>query len=162
MWDSATHVQSKVSNINFGIVRKGSRNMCCMGRCCLNTIRLGAGKPMSIHCVPLLVYLFSCRFRYADDDFVFNKTSDSNHLPLIYAQVYSKLNILLILKDLPCTYKWKTSDSYLITYWVRFNNWTFLLLNANILPLLLADDIHVSLSELIRYSEVCLKEWIPI
>ena len=71
--------------------------MCCMGRCCLNTISLGAGKPMSINCVPLLVYLFSCRFRYVDDDFIFNKTSDSNHLPLIYTQVYSKLNILLIL-----------------------------------------------------------------
>jgi hypothetical protein len=71
------------------------------------------------------------------------------------SQVYSKLNILLILKDLPCTYKWKTSDSYLITYWVRFNNCTFLLLNANILPLLLADDIHVFLSQLMRYSEVC-------
>jgi hypothetical protein len=155
VWDSATQVQSKVSNINFGIVRKCSRNMCCMGRCCLNTISLGGGKPMNINCVPLLVYLFSCRFRYADDDFVFNKTSDSNHLPLIYTQVYSKLNILLILRDLPCTYKWKTSDSYLITYWGRFNNCTFLLLNANILPLLLADDVHVFLSQLIPYSEVC-------
>ena len=39
---------------------------------------------MSINCVPLLVYLFSCRFRKFDDDFVFNKTNYSNHLLLIY------------------------------------------------------------------------------
>ena len=39
---------------------------------------------MSINCVPLLVYLFSCRFRTFDDDFVFNKTNYSNHLLLIY------------------------------------------------------------------------------
>ena len=51
--------------------------------------------------------------------------------------------------------KWKTSDSYLITYWIRFNNCTFLLLNANIPPLLLADDIHVFFSQLVRHSEVC-------
>ena len=50
-----------------------------------------------VNCVPLLVYLFSCRFRYADDYFVYNKTSYSNRLPLLYTQVYSKLNILLIL-----------------------------------------------------------------
>jgi len=61
---------------------------------------------MSINCVPLLVYLFSCRFRNVDDDFVFNKTSYSNYLLLIYTQVYLKLSILLILNDLPCTYKW--------------------------------------------------------
>ena len=162
MWDSSTQVQSKVSNIHFGFVGKGSKNMCCMGRCCLNTISLGAGITMSINCVPLLVYLFSCRFRYADDDFIFNKTSDSNHLPLIYTQVYSKLNILLILKYLPCTYKWKTSDSYLITYWVRFNNCTFLLLNANILPLLLADDIHVFYPSWYVILKSVLEEWIPI
>jgi len=50
---------------------------------------------------------------------------------------------------------WKTRDSYLIISLVRFNNCTFLLLNANIQPLLLVDDIHVFLSQLICYSEVC-------
>ena len=34
---------------------------------------LGAGIPMGINCVPLLVYLFSCRFRYVDDEFVLTK-----------------------------------------------------------------------------------------
>ena len=69
---------------------------------------LRGGIPIAINCVPLLVYLFSCRFRNVDDDFVFNKTCYSNHCTLnIYYQVYSKLNILLILKVLPCTYKWK-------------------------------------------------------
>jgi len=128
-----------------------------MDRCCLINNSLGADIPMSINCVPLLVYLFSCRFRYADDDFVYNKTSHSNQLPLIYTQVYSKLTILLILNDPPCTYQWKTRDSYLITYWIRFNNCTFLLLNANMLPLLLADDILVFLFQLVRYYEDCYR-----
>ena len=155
MWDSATQVQSKVSNINFGIVGKGSRNMCCMGRCFLNTISLGAGIPMSINCVPLLVYFFSCRFRYADDYFIFNKTSDSNQLPLIYNVCPSLLEIKHTTDPERSALYIQTSDSYLITYWVRFNNCTFLLLNANILPLPLADDIHVFLFQLMRYSEVC-------
>jgi len=80
VWDSAPQVHSKVSNINFGIVGRGSRNICCKGRCCLINNSLGAGIPMGINCVTLLVHLFPYQFRYADDDFVFNKTSYSNHL----------------------------------------------------------------------------------
>jgi len=45
-----------VSNISFGIVRKGSRNICCIGRCCLNNNSLGPGIPMGINCVPFLFY----------------------------------------------------------------------------------------------------------
>ena len=45
---------------------------------------LGGGIPIAINCVPLLVYLFSRRFRNVDDDFVFNKTCYGNHLLIIY------------------------------------------------------------------------------
>jgi len=40
-----------------------------MLNCLINNI-LGGGIPMGINCAPILVYLFSCRFQYADDDFV--------------------------------------------------------------------------------------------
>jgi len=57
-----------------------------MLNCLINNF-LGGSIPMGINCAPLFVYLFPYRFRYATD-FVFNKTSYSNHLLLIYTQVY--------------------------------------------------------------------------
>ena len=43
---------------------------------CLINNSLGGGLPMGINCAP---YFFTCRFRNVDD-FVFSKSSYSNHL----------------------------------------------------------------------------------
>jgi hypothetical protein len=104
-----TGVNNEDTNIvgmDFRIVGRGSRNICCKGRCCLINNSLRAGIPIGINCVPLLVYFFPCRFRYVDDDFVFKKTCYSNQLLLIYTQVYLKLSILLIQNDSSSIYKW--------------------------------------------------------
>jgi hypothetical protein len=54
---------------------------------CLINNGLGGGIPMGINCTALPVYLFPYRLRYVNDDFVFKKSSFSDHLLLIYTQV---------------------------------------------------------------------------